>query len=128
MRKQTSRIISMILSLAMLAAFVLAPLPVANAAATKTIYFDNSGYGWSAVYVYSWNGSGDCTGGWPGSAMTKVDGSIYSYEVPADAVNIIFTDNSGNQTLRCSFLISRTSIKLPATEKSFYIFKLQCCI
>ena len=98
MRKQTSRIISMILSLAMLAAFVLAPLPVANAAATKTIYFDNSGYGWSAVYVYTWNGSGDCTGGWPGSAMTKVDGSIYSYEVPADAVNIIFTDNSGNQT------------------------------
>ena len=97
MSKQITRIICMILTLAMVAAFALVPVASA-AAATKTIYFENTS-SWSEVAVYSWNGNGPCTGEWPGSLMTKVEGNTYSYEVPTDAVNIIFNNNNnGSQT------------------------------
>ena len=64
---------------------------------TKTVYVDLTGSSWSKVNVYAWNDDGPCTGEWPGTPMTKVEGSIYSYEVPGSAVNIIFNDGT-NQT------------------------------
>ena len=110
MSKQIARILSIVLTLAMVAAFALVPMASA-AAATKTIYFDNSGKNWSTVNVYAWNGNGPCTGEWPGSAMTLVSGNTYSYEVPTDAVNIIFNNGSGAQT---------SDLTIPTDSKNLY--------
>ena len=61
---------------------------------TTTVYFDNTD-NWSKVNVYTWtDGDTPVTGTWPGSAMTKVSGSIYSYEVPVRAKNIIFNNGT----------------------------------
>jgi alpha-amylase len=68
---------------------------------TRTIYYDNSTTKWSNVYIYAWSGtSTNHTGSWPGTKMTLVSGEsyVYSYEVPTDAVNVIFSDGGTNQT------------------------------
>ncbi|MBQ7415813.1 MAG: starch-binding protein [Oscillospiraceae bacterium] len=60
----------------------------------RTIYFTNSG-NWSTVNFYSWyTPENIVSDAWPGTAMTKVEGNIYSCTVPADAPNIIFNDGS----------------------------------
>ena len=64
---------------------------------TRTIYFNNSGKNWSKVNVYAWSDSGECTGTWPGKAMTKVSDNYYAYEVPTSATKIIF-NNGSSQT------------------------------
>ena len=65
---------------------------------TRTIYFMNSD-NWATPYIYGWHDSaGDVTASWPGNKMTKVEGSIWSAEIPTTATNIIFNDNAGNQT------------------------------
>ncbi|MBQ3215551.1 MAG: starch-binding protein, partial [Oscillospiraceae bacterium] len=61
---------------------------------TQTIYFDATGTNWSKVNVYAWTGNTPYTGVWPGSAMTKVSGNIYSFQVPTDATGIIFNDGT----------------------------------
>ncbi len=60
----------------------------------KTIYFDATNSGWSNVNVYAWNDAGAVTGEWPGTAMKKVRGNIYSFNVPANATKIIFNNGS----------------------------------
>ena len=77
---------------------------------TKTIYFTNTS-NWSSVNVYAWNGNGDCTGSWPGSAMTSVGNNVYSYNVPSDAVNIIFNNGNGSQT---------SDLTIPTDGKNHY--------
>ena len=62
------------------------------------VYFDNTNTGWSTPYVYTWTDSTEYTGTWPGSAMELVEGSIYTFTVPVGAVNIIFSNGSGDQT------------------------------
>ena len=60
----------------------------------RTIYFTNSG-NWSTANFYSWYNDIDIISStWPGDAMTKVEGNVYSCTVPADAPNIIFNDGS----------------------------------
>lgn len=60
----------------------------------QTIYVTNSA-GWSKVNIYSWyTGGGEITNAWPGNAMKKVEGTIYSYTLPADASNVIFNNGS----------------------------------
>lgn len=60
----------------------------------RTVYFCNSA-GWSMVNIYSWYSQGDeITASWPGDAMTKVEGNIYSYVLPGDAENVIFNNGS----------------------------------
>ena len=111
MSKRITRIICMILTLAMVAAFAL--VPMVSAASTKTIYFDNSGKNWSQVAAYTWDANGAATNGtWPGTKMTKVSGNIYSIEVAADAVNIIFNNNgAGAQT---------GNLTIPTDAKNLY--------
>lgn len=59
-----------------------------------TIYYDNSETRYTApVYCYFW-GSGSSKG-WPGEAMTHIDGDIYSYKLSAGA-NAIFTQANGS--------------------------------
>lgn len=60
----------------------------------RTVYFCNTA-GWSTVNIYSWyTQSGEITSSWPGNAMTKVGGNIYSYVLPGDAENVIFNNGS----------------------------------
>lgn len=62
--------------------------------ADRTIYFTNS-TSWSTVNFYSWyTPESIISSAWPGDAMTKVEGKIYSCTVPADAPNIIFNDGN----------------------------------
>ena len=68
-----------------------------------TVYFTNPD-GWNPPYAYLWNGSTYYAGGWPGSAMTKVEGqdNLWKYEytgtVSTAPTNVIFSDNGNNQT------------------------------
>ena len=65
--------------------------------ADKTIYFENTA-GWSTVNIYTWDSYDNTfSGGWPGTAMTKVSGNIYSYTVSGEAENVIF-NNGTSQT------------------------------
>ncbi|MBQ7857842.1 MAG: starch-binding protein, partial [Oscillospiraceae bacterium] len=95
MRTSTKRLLSIMLCLAL----VMALLPAAALAfseETVTIYFDNSVKKWSKVNAYYWNSKENNS--WPGTAMTQVDDTTWSIEVPTDAVNIIFNNGSGSQT------------------------------
>ena len=98
---RTHAISKRVLSLMLAIMLVLGMIPVfASAADTTTIYFDNT-YGWSSVKAYIWDANGTAYVTWPGSNMTLVEGTIYSIDVPADYVNIIFNNGSGgtgNQT------------------------------
>ena len=62
----------------------------------QTLYF-TAPEGWSGVNFYSWDSDGEITSGWPGDAMTPVEGNVYSCQLPVDAVNIIF-NNGSDQT------------------------------
>ena len=77
---------------------------------TTTIYFDATSSGWSNVNVYAWTGNTPYTGEWPGSAMTKVSGNIYSYKVPTGATSIIF-NNGSSQT---------SDLTIPTDGKNLY--------
>ncbi len=69
---------------------------------TMKIYFSNN-QNWSNVYVYYW-GSSSTNPTWPGVKMTYVktnqyNETIYSVDIPKDVKGIIFTNNSGAQTV-----------------------------
>ena len=60
----------------------------------RTVYFCNSN-GWTNVNIYAWyTQGGEITSSWPGNAMTKVAGNVYSYVLPGDAENVIFNNGS----------------------------------
>ena len=72
--------------------------------ADTVIYYDNSSTQWANVNIHYW---GDNFGPveWPGSAMTKVNGTdLYSFTVPAGVTHVIFNnklnkdDPNGTQT------------------------------
>ena len=93
MKKQISRSLCWALVCAMVLVQFL--VPIQATAAPRRVYVDITGTDWTQVNVYTWDAKGTATTGtWPGSAMDRYVGNIYSYEIPADAVNIIF--NSGS--------------------------------
>ena len=59
----------------------------------QTIYF-TAPDSWNNANFYSWDSDGEITSNWPGDAMTQVEGNLYSCQLPADAVNIIFNNGS----------------------------------
>ena len=59
----------------------------------QTVYF-TAPDGWNNANFYSWDSEGTITSSWPGDAMTRVSGNLYSCTLPADAVNIIFNNGS----------------------------------
>lgn len=61
----------------------------------RIVYFKNTS-GWTTVYAYAWNSSGD--NGWPGEKMTQYNGQWYKIELSIDYNMIIFNNNSGTQT------------------------------
>ena len=89
--KTAKKALSLLLICVMALTLVLVPVQAAD---RVTIYVDITGTGWGNVNVYTWNESGECTGSWPGSAMTHVSGYVYSMEIPVAAKNIIFNDGN----------------------------------
>ena len=94
------KIIRILLALMLIASSLLtlaAPGLAAAAEDMQTIYF-TAPEDWRRVKVYSWGSEGEITSGWPGNSMTRVEKNVYSFRLPADAVNIIFSNNGSNQT------------------------------
>ena len=80
------------------AILLLSLLPLsAMAASDKTIYFENTA-NWSTVNVYYWSDSNTGLCSWPGKAMKKVEGNLYSFTIPAGVTKVIFNNGSGTQT------------------------------
>ena len=66
------------------------------------VYFDNSKYNWSNVYVYAYNDDGATTvrnASWPGLKMTDVGNNLYAYTIDSSWSNakVIFNNGSGTQ-------------------------------
>ena len=60
----------------------------------RMIYFANTDH-WSKVNIYSWTSGGtEITESWPGDAMTKITDDLYSYLLPPEAENVIFSNGS----------------------------------
>jgi len=71
----------------------------------QTIYFDNSSYNWSSVYVYIYGGDNGSASSvaWPGTKMTKDSSTgYYSLVVPEGFKNgkVIFTEGENATTNR----------------------------
>ena len=64
-----------------------------------TLYYYNNS--WTKVNLYAWNDAGNF-GSWPGTAMTAVEGKsgwfTITLNAPAEGLNIIFNNGSGDQT------------------------------
>ena len=60
-----------------------------------TIYFDNSRSGWATPYIYYWPVESPA---YPGVAMTRVEGDIWSYTCPAGTTGILFNAGDGDAT------------------------------
>ena len=87
--KSTRRVLSLVLSLLILASLCTVAL-TAYAADDITVYFNNTA-NWSTVNAYYWSSatnSGPLS--WPGTAMTSEGDGIYSIKVPAGNNMIIF--------------------------------------
>ncbi len=93
MKKMSKRMLSLLLSLVILASLCTVVF-TANAADTAiTIYFKNT-KGWSTVNAYVWPKGGEGAVKWPGTAMTNLGDNIFSFEVPSGNDMIIFNGNN----------------------------------
>lgn len=89
-------------------------LLTASQASALTVYFKNTD-NWAKVCAYTFKS--ETLGGWPGTEMTKVDGTDnwYSLDITNTASNIIFNNGgNGNQTGNLNF----PSANAPAYNKS----------
>ena len=67
-----------------------------------TVYFDNTSYNWSNVYVYIYNDTNEMSA-WPGNLMSYDSTlNLYKYTVPAEFANgrAIFTESASASTNR----------------------------
>lgn len=66
------------------------------------VYFDNSEYNWSSVYVYAYHSDGAVKNAeWPGCEMTELGSGMYGYALDDSwdysTAYVIFTNGSGEQ-------------------------------
>lgn len=59
------------------------------------VYFDNSTEKWATPTIHYWGGAEST---WPGVAMTKVDGNVWGYKVPAGTTGCLFNAGDGDNT------------------------------
>ncbi|MBQ3214578.1 MAG: starch-binding protein [Oscillospiraceae bacterium] len=85
------------ISIILAAVLVLGLLPLTAHAAGRTVYFDNTDR-WSNVNIYYWSDSSTSFVKWPGTAMKPVEGTIYSFTLPAGVTKVIFNNGTGTQT------------------------------
>lgn len=64
------------------------------------VYFDNSGANWNTPYIHYWGGEESA---WPGNPMTKVDGNVWKYTVPAGTTGLLFNAGDGDATKTADF-------------------------
>ena len=97
--KTSKKVLSIVLAVMLLASVLVMSsvnsLNTVNAATGDTVYFESSD--WTAPNCYMWKGASTSNSAWPGVAMQKVEGNIWSYELDGDYENIIF-NNGGSQT------------------------------
>lgn len=72
-------------------------------ASTYTMTLTNN-YNWSSVYCYYWSDANDKMVTWPGvqmkySSKNDYNQDIYTVEIPSSANYVIFSNNSGTQTV-----------------------------
>ena len=95
MKKLSKRVLSLVLSIVILASLCTVVL-TASAADGGMVYFTNTA-NWSTVNAYYWPKGGSGPVAWPGTAMTDEGGGVFSINVPAGNNCIIF-NNGGTQT------------------------------
>ena len=84
-------------------------------APTATKLYCEAPASWTQCYIYTWDASGAATtGAWPGTQMTKEADGLWSYEIPAEAANVIFNDGNGTQTV---------DMVKPADNKVKYVYE-----
>ena len=59
------------------------------------VYFDNSAEGWDTPYIYYWGAEAPV---WPGVAMSRYEGNVWMYEVPAGTTGLLFNAGDGDVT------------------------------
>ncbi len=58
---------------------------------SKTVYYDDRNTAWGAPLMIHYWGATETT--WPGTSMTNVAGTVYTYAIPAGTTGIIFNGN-----------------------------------
>ncbi len=92
-KKTLSVALAVIMCLSMLVTLGMGNTFTSSAASGDTIYLESSS--WTAPNCYMWSGTGTVSNGtWPGVAMTKVEGNIWSYTLDGDYENVIFNQGS----------------------------------
>ena len=90
--KNTSKILALVL---IVMTILMSLTAITASAADSTRVYCNNEAGWSNVYCYFWNNSGN-GGAWPGKAMTYDETlGLYYYDIPAGYVNVIFNGGNG---------------------------------
>ena len=81
------------------------------------VYFDNSGNGWSTPYIHYW-GASEST--WPGVAMTRHEGEIWTYTVPAGTTGLLFNAGDGDPTKTADFIAMANALYTIDGAKGIY--------
>ena len=82
-----------------------------------TVYFDNSSSKWTTPHIHYW-GSTEST--WPGVAMTKVSGDVWSYTVPAGTTGCLFNAGDGDATKTADFVAQANHIYTTSGDQGVY--------
>lgn len=83
-----------------------------------TVYFDNSAKRWTTPHIHYWGGT---ESSWPGVAMTKVDGNVWSYTVPAGTTGCLFNAGDGDATKTGDMTASANHIYDANGDKGEYV-------
>ena len=112
-RKQ-HKLLALILCL-LVAVSALASGMASVTAASGDVVYARANNGWTNLYCYMWNGSGETkNANWPGVKMTSLGNNVYSYTLNGTYANVIFNNGSGgseNQT---------TDLSYPGTSNMIY--------
>ncbi|MCH5227272.1 MAG: starch-binding protein [Muribaculaceae bacterium] len=81
------------------------------------IYFDNTDSNWATPYIHYWGAS---ESNWPGVAMTKVTGNIWSYTVPAGTTGCIFNAGDGDASKTPDFEAKANHVYTTSGDQGVY--------
>lgn len=65
------------------------------------VYYDNTMTSWTTPHIHYW---GSTASAWPGVKMTKYQGNIWKYTVPAGTTGILFNAGDGDASKTSDFL------------------------
>ncbi len=82
-----------------------------------TVYYNNAFSGWATPHIHYWGASASS---WPGVAMTKVEGQVWKYEVPAGTTGLLFNAGDGDNTKTPDFVAVANHIYTQAGDQGVY--------